>query len=943
MKTPAQIENIIKILKRNYKSIQMERAALLSTMLLSLCIFPHHAQAMQEDTDQGSLLSAPTGNKLLEIQTAVKNNAVIENYNDMQKQMDIFLGMAGLTEKQFKAIHFARNNNQNSDMNYSDISAIGSGFRKLPSEKSIFHQIGEGNENNEKWTNAKGEEYVFNLSTNPPKLVTNAVNIGTYNYRPESDTAGHYLLDVLPYLLWGNSESDSTTFEERFRLFEQAKDETTLIEKGILLERAVARMGRTAGVAAGRSIRRGLERGKNVASNAIDMTIKELKKIQADMGIENLTDQGLLLSVGKISLDYKTLDDSELGFDLISDNAQENIGVQKFRFLTDLINPQQKEERNSQSFNDDQRIRIADLAGKQRRIKQASRNQHKKSDGAGDILSAADSLRLGGNYAYGVAYGKRFISILRPYRNQSAPLTKNGGNNSASLFFDNLLEEITSSSTRFSERVKASSEGYGDYNHTAWGAWSGGQNTRLNLGNAIDYYIQARNGGKIFINNGKITGGISGWNSDLTAQGGHWVYGQKPGSADIPRSGSARYVGQLMGGFWADRRSGSSIPEINSITGDIKMAVTFRNDNNSISGSLNLKRSGADWASASFNTLNARSAPSEKFRSSDYFSTLLNSTSGGGKLTGSFFGANAAEAGGTFNLSKREGADRGSAIGVFRAKNVGSIVGNVSDADRLKLLSGNHAFALNHSPGISSMGVSPYDLPLRNGSSSSLTLRSPALKESIPNSDPAKGNTLLPSDRIKVHARDYGDYSYIAWGAWSGGKNTHLRNINGSFQRVANLGGQWIYGQKLGRTDIPRSGSARYIGQVKGSYRKSSYGNSGFVEMNSITGDINMAVTFRDGNNSLSGTMNLDRNGASWAMARFNTQNARINPYAVFETSLNLEDGYGGGYLWGDFFGFGGNADEVGGHFTLIKSNRTATTGATEFENVGGVFRAKKQ
>ena len=86
MKTPAQIENIIKIIKRNYKSTQMERAALLSAMLLSLCIFPHHAQAMQaEETGGDSLLPVPTGNRLLEIQRDIESNAVMENYNDMQQ------------------------------------------------------------------------------------------------------------------------------------------------------------------------------------------------------------------------------------------------------------------------------------------------------------------------------------------------------------------------------------------------------------------------------------------------------------------------------------------------------------------------------------------------------------------------------------------------------------------------------------------------------------------------------------------------------------------------------------------------------------------------------------------------------------------------------------------------------------------------------------------
>ena len=215
MKKPVQIENIMKIItcKRNYKSTRTKNVSLSTTLLLSLCIFSYYEQAIKTDEDRKS--SNP--NRVI---------VQIEKYIDMKTQMDIFLIETGLTEKQYKEIHFARNNNQKSNVNYSDISTSDSGFRKLSSAKSIFHQIGAGNENNEKWTNDKGEEYVFNPSTNPPKLVTNAANIGTFNYRPESDIFGHYLLDVLPYLLWGNSEFDPTKFEERVRLYEKAIDET---------------------------------------------------------------------------------------------------------------------------------------------------------------------------------------------------------------------------------------------------------------------------------------------------------------------------------------------------------------------------------------------------------------------------------------------------------------------------------------------------------------------------------------------------------------------------------------------------------------------------------------------------------------------------------------------------------------------------------------------
>ena len=585
--------------------------------------------------------------------------------------------------------------------------------------------------------------------------------------------------------------------------------------------------------------------------------------------------------------------------------------------------PRLRQQNIKQAINEKYKQKIqAERAAKRRqeqqRIKQKIEKINRKtqaeratSSGAGRVLSAADSLRLGGNFAYGtVAYGKRFASALGPYRNQSAPLTKNGGNKSASLFFDALLEKTTSNSRRFSDRVKASSAGYGDYNHTAWGAWSAGPNTRLNFSSSSS--------------SSRLRGNI---------QGGHWVYGQRLGVADIPKSGSARYVGQVMGGWYPDFRDANAIGEMNSITGNIKMAVNFRNGNNSMSGSLNLKRSGADWASARFNTLNARSAPNEEYRTSDHFSTLFS----GGNLTGSFFGANAAEVGGTFSLAKGIGPDRGRATGIFRAKNMG----NISDVDRLR--SGNYAFGTilggNFSRNSGSQsGFIGVDTPsvdggtvdrylfgyarnilpvIRNGNSISIGLSFDNLKESVP-SNSSNNASLVSSNRIRARSGDYGDYSYIAWGSWAGGENTRYRN----YDRIR--GGHWIYGQRLGTVDIPKSGSARYIGQVRGDYVNRDRAT---VEMNSITGDINMNFTFRDSNFSLSGVMNLDRNGEDWATARFNRQNARSGN--IFRTSLKVQGG-GRGQLRGSFFG--ANAAEAGGSFAVNKDGIAV-----------GVFRAKKQ
>ena len=51
-------------------------------------------------------------------------------------------------------------------------------------------------------------------------LVTAPEDYGTYNFAaPNEDPVGHFNLDVLPWLIWGNEEADSTTMSMRLRAF----------------------------------------------------------------------------------------------------------------------------------------------------------------------------------------------------------------------------------------------------------------------------------------------------------------------------------------------------------------------------------------------------------------------------------------------------------------------------------------------------------------------------------------------------------------------------------------------------------------------------------------------------------------------------------------------------------------------------------------------------
>jgi hypothetical protein len=80
-----------------------------------------------------------------------------------------------------------------------------------PAERSIFHRIGRGNENNIKILSTDGRhESVFRPTG---EAVTSAENMGTYNRGV--DDFSHAIRDVLPYLVFGNTPDDKTTVVSR--------------------------------------------------------------------------------------------------------------------------------------------------------------------------------------------------------------------------------------------------------------------------------------------------------------------------------------------------------------------------------------------------------------------------------------------------------------------------------------------------------------------------------------------------------------------------------------------------------------------------------------------------------------------------------------------------------------------------------------------------------
>ncbi|GHU33923.1 hypothetical protein FACS1894172_13440 [Spirochaetia bacterium] len=77
-------------------------------------------------------------------------------------------------------------------------------------ENNIHKMRGE--KENKVYTNKDGREAVYDKNGN---LVTNSYNLGTYNYGSYDEPIQKFLVDIAPWLLWGSTRDDPTSFDER--------------------------------------------------------------------------------------------------------------------------------------------------------------------------------------------------------------------------------------------------------------------------------------------------------------------------------------------------------------------------------------------------------------------------------------------------------------------------------------------------------------------------------------------------------------------------------------------------------------------------------------------------------------------------------------------------------------------------------------------------------
>ena len=114
-----------------------------------------------------------------------------------------------------KDIHFARNQN----MPLESLPQSPTEAEKLGWDGSVeaaCHQFTSPDRSNKKYVSPDGKsEVIFDRSGN---IVTASEDYGTYNLcDSRQDPVGHFYQDVLPWLLWGNDETDSTNMRQRLK------------------------------------------------------------------------------------------------------------------------------------------------------------------------------------------------------------------------------------------------------------------------------------------------------------------------------------------------------------------------------------------------------------------------------------------------------------------------------------------------------------------------------------------------------------------------------------------------------------------------------------------------------------------------------------------------------------------------------------------------------
>lgn len=129
--------------------------------------------------------------------------------------------------EKIKEIHYNRNNYLNIPKNINLINYENLWYYRESKVKSELHQFWINDKSNIKiMSKDKRQEIIFDKFWNIDKTDE---NIWTYNFwTNESD---HVILDVIPYILFWNTQNDSTTYRERRNLSIMSIPNALLIKK----------------------------------------------------------------------------------------------------------------------------------------------------------------------------------------------------------------------------------------------------------------------------------------------------------------------------------------------------------------------------------------------------------------------------------------------------------------------------------------------------------------------------------------------------------------------------------------------------------------------------------------------------------------------------------------------------------------------------------------
>ena len=129
-----------------------------------------------------------------------------------------------------KEKHYRRNQYM-SEVPESPEMAVGWGWKD--NVGAACHQFLSPDRSNRKYVSPDGHsEVIFDRDGH---IVTASEDYGTYNFvDSRRDPIGHFYQDVLPWLLWGNDENDSTDMRQRLRSLVVFEDSATALPDSVI-------------------------------------------------------------------------------------------------------------------------------------------------------------------------------------------------------------------------------------------------------------------------------------------------------------------------------------------------------------------------------------------------------------------------------------------------------------------------------------------------------------------------------------------------------------------------------------------------------------------------------------------------------------------------------------------------------------------------------------